>query len=72
MALLTRCPRRLKRGASLLAVGVVSMDGTLAEGAVVRVVYDGTEFARGVLSRSPGADAPDRRPLIHRDDLVLV
>ena len=62
----------LTRGASLLAVGVESFDGAVAEGAVVRVVHDGTEFARGVLSHAPGSPPSDRRPLIHRDDLVLV
>ena len=62
----------LTRGASLLAVGVESMEGTVAEGAVVRVVHDGTELARGVLSRALDAADSERRPLIHRDDLVLV
>lgn len=60
------------RGASLLAVGVSRVEGLLAEGAVVRVVHDGHEIARGVLSRDPHDASEHRRPLIHRDDLVLV
>lgn len=62
----------LTRGASLLAVGVESVEGVVAAGSVVRVLHNGTELARGVLSRTPEAAASDRRPLIHRDDLVLV
>lgn len=67
----------VERGASLLEVGVVSASGELSEGAVVRVVHEGVEVARGMLARWPpgGASPSDptgRRPLIHRDDLVLL
>jgi len=59
-------------GASLLGVGVIRASGGLAEGAVVRVVHDDVEIARGVLAHWPLSAAVGRRPLIHRDDLVLV
>ena len=66
----------VQRGASLLPVGVVRVDGTVVEGTVVRVCHAGAEIARGVLARDPSAPAPPagsgHRPLIHRDDLVLV
>jgi len=60
----------VQRGASLLAVGITQASGGLAEGAVVRVMHNHVEIARGVLARSP--THPGRRPVIHRDDLVLV
>jgi len=62
----------VERGASLLSVGVIDSSGVLAEGTVVRVVHEDEEIARGVLAHWPVPTSPGRRPLIHRDDLVLV
>ena len=66
------------RGASLLPVGVVSVGGDFAAGAVVAIcTADGTPFARGITGRSAaecrkliGANA--QRPLVHRNDVVLL
>jgi glutamate 5-kinase len=63
----------LERGASLLSVGVETADGPFLAGQLVRIVHGGVELARGRVSRAHDAihDEP-RRPLVHRDHLVLV
>ena len=69
----------LERGASLLDVGVERVEGAFAAGDVVRVLHDGDELARGVSAlgadalraRLAAPPAGRRRPLVHRDDLVI-
>ncbi len=67
-----------ERQASLLAPGVVGVDGAFAAGAVVQIAHDGAVFARGVaklssdeVKASMGA-GPKGRPVVHRDDVVLL
>ena len=70
----------VERGASLLAVGVVAVEGDFAADEVIRVFHGDHEIARGVVTLDASAlrgrlDAPPperARPLIHRDDLVLL
>jgi len=65
------------RGASLLAPGVVRVEGDFGPGAVLRVVHLGSELGRGVCGRSRAevdtavASGQRGKPLLHRDDLVL-
>ena len=62
-------------GASLLAVGVVTCEGTFGAGDAVDLVGpDGTEFARGIAS-VPAAELDDRPrgiEVVHRDRLVML
>lgn len=68
------------RGASLLTVGVTEVRGDFVAGDVVRIVCGDEELARGRVSvaatalRAQLADPVParRRPLVHRDDLVLL
>lgn len=64
----------LERGASLLAVGVVRTEGDFAAGELVRILdAAGTELARGTASRGAAElDRDPRRPLVHRDHLVIL
>jgi len=65
------------RQASLLAPGVVKVDGHFPSGAVLRIVHDDCELGRGVCKHSRTevdeaiASEQRGRPLLHRDDLVL-
>ncbi|MGZ4389682.1 MAG: glutamate 5-kinase [Gaiellaceae bacterium] len=64
-----------KRGASLLAVGVVDWDGEFAAGDGVEIVGpDGTPFARGISALDSSEIREPRRSaeLVHRDRLVLL
>lgn len=73
-------------GHSLLAAGIVQVNGSFMTGDVVRVTYCGAELARGQVAYDAGylgtiagkkssqinpADPHCVRPAIHRDDLVL-
>ena len=75
----------IERGVSLLAAGVVGVEGSFAEGDAVEVAGpDGVVFAKGLtrvsaadLTRAAGrrtADLPEGMPheVVHRDDLVIV
>ncbi|MFT5461098.1 MAG: glutamate 5-kinase, partial [Myxococcota bacterium] len=68
----------VQRKASLLPIGVTSVHGSFAAGAVVSLVHDGEEFARGLclLSSSDAAMALDaegpHKALVHRDNLVVL
>lgn len=65
-----------EQGRSLLAPGVIRVEGDFAAGEVVSIQdSDGGEFARGMV-RVPAAELPSeppgRREVVHRDDLVLL
>jgi glutamate 5-kinase len=67
----------VQRNASLLWPGVVSVEGDFDAGAVVSVCGpDGVEFARGradaAASSLRAATGPSRRPVIHRDHVVIL
>lgn len=68
----------VERNASLLPVGVVSVEGSFDAGAVVAVVTEaGQTIARGRCARSAAQarEAVGRaaeKPLVHRDQLVIV
>jgi glutamate 5-kinase len=67
----------LERHASLLPVGVVAVRGDFERGDVVRLCFEGEEFARGVTQRSAAelravAEPGRARALVHRDDLVVL
>jgi glutamate 5-kinase len=64
----------VEKGASLLAVGVVSAEGSFRAGDGVELVGpDGKIFARGIASVDAGelAGRPPRVEAVHRDRLVL-
>ena len=67
----------VERQASLLAPGIVSVDGPFDEGADVTIVHDGVEVGRGVCARSSAAlreqlgRAERGKPVVHRDDIVI-
>lgn len=68
-----------QRGASLLPAGVLSVDGTFSEGAVVAVAVRGSEpFARGLAAvdsptfRSLVGRTGGQRAVVHRDNVVLL
>lgn len=67
----------VERQASLLAPGVVEVEGRFAEGAVVCIVHRGRELGRGRVALDSEAlrtriAAPGRgRPVVHRDDIVI-
>ncbi len=67
------------RNASLLPVGVESIEGEFERGAVVSVrTQQGGEFARGIVrmssSEARGVLGGDERgkPMVHRDDIVIL
>jgi glutamate 5-kinase len=68
----------VERQASLLAPGVVGVDGTFLAGSVVEIGCDGVVFARGVCARSSEDaraamhGALKGKALVHRDDVVII
>ena len=63
----------VERNASLLAPGLVRVDGTFESGAVVRLTCDGVEFARGILRCSSTELASrERGVVVHRDDIAIL
>jgi len=61
----------LERGASLLRVGVVRVEGGFTAGDVVEIVHEGELLARGLAAHAASTPAP-ASPLVHRDHLVLL
>ena len=67
-----------ERHASLLAPGVLGIEGAFAAGAVVQIVHEGAVFARGVVRvgsdelRALLTSGAKARPMVHRDDVVLL
>lgn len=68
----------IERGASLLSVGVLAIDGDFAASAVVAIADDsGQDFARGICALSAeeartAMGCTGQRPLVHRNDVVLL
>lgn len=71
----------VERQASLLLPGIVDVQGTFGEGAVVSVVdEEGREFARGHVALDADAlraaraahDGAKGKPVVHRDDVVIL
>ena len=68
----------VQAGASLLAPGVLSVEGDFQAGAVVAIACDGVDIARGVCARSSAevassiGSAERGKALVHRDQLALL
>lgn len=68
----------VERNASLLPPGVLEVRGGFGPGAVVAVVCDGVEFARGICgvsadeARALLGQKGKSRALLHRDDVVIL
>lgn len=67
-----------ERQASLLAPGIIGVDGSFPAGAVVQIAHDGVVFARGIAKlpsdelRAAMGAGPKGRPVVHRDDVVWI
>lgn len=63
----------VERNASLLAPGLVAVEGSFESGAVVRLACGGVEFARGILRCSSDELASrERGVVVHRDDIAIL
>lgn len=63
----------VERNASLLAPGLVSVQGHFASGDVVRLTSGGVEFARGILRcSSDELGERERGVVVHRDDIAIL
>jgi glutamate 5-kinase len=62
----------VERGASLLSVGVTSVEGSFTRGDAVELVdASGTPFAKGIASLGAHELGPTSAELVHRDRLAL-
>jgi glutamate 5-kinase len=66
----------MDRQASLLAPGLLAVEGDFDKGAVVRLVWGGEEFARGVVGRGSadiaGLGHGARGVVVHRDQIAVL